>query len=90
MRFLASCQAVNYMREGPSPTAACEKVLSLVAEKFPCFQGGLICVAKEAQSCRAGLALPLLVPGPFPLVPAGGRRAARKKWYCSPSDSVKK
>jgi N4-(beta-N-acetylglucosaminyl)-L-asparaginase len=49
MRFLPSFQAVNYMREGLSPTAACEKALSLVAEKFPSFQGGLICVAKDGR-----------------------------------------
>lgn len=49
MRFLPSFQAVNYMREGLSPTAACEKALSPVADKFPSFQGGLICVAKDGR-----------------------------------------
>lgn len=49
MRFLPSFQAVNYMRAGLSPSAACEKALAPIAAKFPSFQGGLICVTKDGR-----------------------------------------
>mmetsp|Transcript_31481 Transcript_31481/g.50881 ORF Transcript_31481/g.50881 Transcript_31481/m.50881 type:complete len:104 (-) Transcript_31481:142-453(-) len=49
MRFLPAFQAVNYMRQGLSPTLACEKALVPIALKFPSFKGGLVCMSKNGE-----------------------------------------
>ncbi|XP_009880321.1 PREDICTED: N(4)-(beta-N-acetylglucosaminyl)-L-asparaginase [Charadrius vociferus] len=43
MRFLPSYQAVEYMRMGTDPTAACQKVISRIQKYAPKFFGAVIC-----------------------------------------------
>ncbi|XP_012811103.2 N(4)-(beta-N-acetylglucosaminyl)-L-asparaginase isoform X2 [Xenopus tropicalis] len=43
MRFLPSYQAVEYMRMGSDPTAACQKAIGRIQKYFPNFFGAVIC-----------------------------------------------
>ncbi|NP_001088900.1 aspartylglucosaminidase L homeolog precursor [Xenopus laevis] len=43
MRFLPSYQAVEYMRMGSDPTAACQKAIVRIQKYFPNFFGAVIC-----------------------------------------------
>ncbi|XP_023971567.1 N(4)-(beta-N-acetylglucosaminyl)-L-asparaginase isoform X1 [Physeter macrocephalus] len=43
MRFLPSYQAVEYMRRGKDPTAACQKVILRIQKYFPNFFGAVVC-----------------------------------------------
>ncbi|CAH3127400.1 unnamed protein product [Porites lobata] len=49
MRFLPSFQAVEYMRQGKSPTEATTLALERIARYYPNFSGGLVAVNKEGQ-----------------------------------------
>ncbi|VDM98950.1 unnamed protein product [Thelazia callipaeda] len=46
MRFLSSFQAVQYMREGNSPSKATEMTIRLIAKKYPYFIGAVIAANK--------------------------------------------
>lgn len=44
MIFLPSFAAVNYMRNGDSPTEACEKAVAPIRKFYPNAAGALICL----------------------------------------------
>ncbi|XP_031564965.1 N(4)-(Beta-N-acetylglucosaminyl)-L-asparaginase-like isoform X2 [Actinia tenebrosa] len=49
MRFLPSLVAVEYMRQGKSPTQAAELAMSRIAKYYPKFNGGLVAVNKAGE-----------------------------------------
>ena len=49
MRFLPSFAAVNFMREGMSPTEACEKAVQPIVKFFPETEGALICMNAKGE-----------------------------------------
>ena len=49
MRFLPSFAAVNYMRNGDSPTVACEKAVEPIRKWYPHAEGALICMNAKGQ-----------------------------------------
>lgn len=49
MRFLPSFQAVEFMRQGKTPTEAATLALEKIARYYPNFNGGLVAVNKEGQ-----------------------------------------
>jgi N4-(beta-N-acetylglucosaminyl)-L-asparaginase len=56
MIFLPSFAAVNYMRNGDSPTDACEKAVEPIRKYYPNASGALICLnaAGEWGGARIG------------------------------------
>jgi len=49
MRFLPSFAAVNFMRDGLSPTAACEKAVEPIKKYYPKASGALICMNAKGE-----------------------------------------
>lgn len=49
MRFLPSLLAVEYMRNGLSPSAAGQKALKRIVKYYPNFFGGIIVVNRDGQ-----------------------------------------
>ncbi|XP_072041007.1 N(4)-(Beta-N-acetylglucosaminyl)-L-asparaginase-like [Amphiura filiformis] len=47
MRFLPSYQAVENLRQGMSPTKACEDVLARIVKKYPTFSGALVAATNK-------------------------------------------
>lgn len=47
MRFSPSFAAVSFMEIGFSPTEACERALKPIANAFPAFSGGIVCLSKN-------------------------------------------
>jgi hypothetical protein len=46
MRLLPSYQAVEFMRAGMTPQAACEGAMRRILSKYSTFNGALICANK--------------------------------------------
>jgi len=55
MRFSPTFAAVSLMRHGLSPQDACEEALRPIAQYYPRFTGGLICVNKAGEYGAAGI-----------------------------------
>ena len=49
MRFLPSFAAVRYMKQGDSPTVACQKAIEPIAEFYPHVQGAVICMNAKGE-----------------------------------------
>lgn len=49
MRFLPSFQAVEFMRQGKSPTEAATLALTRIAKYYPKYSGGLVVVNKDGE-----------------------------------------
>ena len=49
MRLLPCLRAVENMRAGLNPTAACQASVAFIRQSYPTFQGGLICVNKNGE-----------------------------------------
>lgn len=49
MRFLPSFQAVEFMRQGKSPTEAATMALTRIAKYYPKYSGGLVVVNKDGE-----------------------------------------
>jgi len=54
MRFLPSFRAVMNMKSGMSPTEACEEPIKLIAQYYPDYSGGIVCVNKTGHFGAAG------------------------------------
>ena len=48
-RFLLSFQAVEFMRQGKSPTEAAILALQKIAKYYPHYKGGLVAVNKDGK-----------------------------------------
>ena len=57
MIFLPSFAAVGYMRNGDSPTEACEKAVAPISKYYPSATGALICLnaAGEWGGAKIGM-----------------------------------
>ena len=49
MRFLPSFAAVQFMKQGMSPTQACEKAVEPIAKYYPAAEGALICLNAKGE-----------------------------------------
>jgi N4-(beta-N-acetylglucosaminyl)-L-asparaginase len=49
MRFLPSFAAVTFMRNGDSPTLACEKAVLPIKKYYPSANGALICMNAKGE-----------------------------------------
>ena len=47
--FLVSFQAVEFMRQGKSPSEAASLALAKIAKYYPKYNGGLIVVSKDGE-----------------------------------------
>lgn len=59
MRFLPAYQAVEFMRQGITPTEACRQAMHRITKLIHTFQGGLVCVDMQGQVGAACHGLPM-------------------------------
>jgi isoaspartyl peptidase/L-asparaginase-like protein (Ntn-hydrolase superfamily) len=83
LRFAPSAHAVMFMRGGASPTEAAENMIRKIADFYPGFRGGMVCMNRMGEYGAAGynFGLSYSVRGAgmqevetFDVTPLGGRR----------------